>query len=106
MRANLETVHKKREFLSRIGILVLGVLPASMGVAPSTALGDGCSAEALAPGAGVTIIGGLVGTAIGGLVGGIYGFVIVGVGVAIFDEDYKECVLEKFEEVEKRFQTF
>lgn len=94
MRANLETLHEKREFLSRTGLLALGVLPASMGITPRTAHGGGCGAETIMKeggvGVGVAVAGGFVFTMPGGQLPGVI-LLIVGattVGYALKEHTF------------------
>ena len=104
MRANLETLQKRREFLSRAGIVVLGALPASVVLIPRTALAAGCGVKTIAlgtAGATITAIGAGFWTAPGGQLVG-FGLMGVGVGIAKYSGVYKACIKPKLQELKEK----
>lgn len=110
MKADPEAVQKRRAFLSRTGIVVLGALPAGAGLTtPRSVLAGGCGAETIAKGgAGALVtIGGVVMWE-GGPVGAVVGIAVMSVGVKIVVDSgvYKSCVKPKLDELKDRIEKF
>ena len=110
MKADLETLPKRREFLSRTGILALGALPAGAGFIPRSARAAGCGAKTIATGtagAGVVAAGAVI-LAGGGFVAAIAGLAVMAVGskIAMDSGVYKTCIEPKLEELKERIDKF
>ena len=126
MKADLEAVQKRREFLSRTGIVVLGALPAGAGLTPRTALAGGCAAEMMEAGRRIALQSGfgVWGTTAGVLLayfgptplkaGGVV-LAVVGVNTAVkdnigtlikdeWDDLIKACSKSEFKELNERIE--
>ena len=116
MKADIETLQKRREFLSRTGIVVLGALPAGVGFTPRTALAEGCGVGMIAKGAAgsmITAAGGAafatgVATTVAGGAGAVGiagGTVVMAVGTKITVDSgvFKACVKPTLERIKEKF---
>ena len=111
MKADIETSRKRREFLSRTGIVVLGTLPVGAGITPRTVLAGGCGAGTIAKGfAGTAIatIGGAIFVGSPEVLSKLGGLALIGVGSKIVTDSgvTKSCVKPKLEELKDRIEKF